>query len=98
MVRYLSTLKSPTIGEWSERSSDSDNSSIIYRTSTSESPITRLSSEGYHRPRPHPRGGWSSPTSTTTCRIYASSVWSLEEQHNPTNAMPDSGTGWTPSR
>jgi hypothetical protein len=98
MVRYLSMSKSSMIGEWLERSSDSDNSSIICRTSASESLITRLSSEGYHRLRPHPRDGWSSPTSTTMRRTYASSVWSLEEQHDPTDAVPDSGRGWTPSR
>jgi hypothetical protein len=74
MVRYLSTLKSPTIREWSERSSNSDNLSIICRTSTSELPIMRLSSEECHRPRPPPRDGWSSPTLTTMCRTYASSV------------------------
>jgi hypothetical protein len=98
MVRCLSMSKSPMIGEWSERSSNSDNLSIICRTSASESPIMRLSSEEYHRPRPHQRDGWSLPTSTTMCRTYASSVWSLEEQHNPTNAAPNNGRGWTPSR
>jgi hypothetical protein len=85
-------------GGWSERSSDSDSSSIICRTSASKSPIMRQSSEEYCRPKPRPRDDWSLPTSITTCRTYASSVLSLAEQHNPTNAALDSGGEWTPSR
>jgi hypothetical protein len=86
------------IGEWSEKSSDSDSSSIICRTSASESPITRLSSEEYHKPNPHQKGDWSSPISIISRRTYASSVLNLEEQHDPTNAALDNGRGWTPSR
>jgi hypothetical protein len=52
MARYSNMSKSPMTGEWSERSSDSDNSSIIYWTSASESPIMRPSSEECHRLRP----------------------------------------------
>jgi hypothetical protein len=48
----LSMLKSRTTGGWSKKSSDSDSSSIIYWTSTSESPIIRLSSEESRRLRP----------------------------------------------
>jgi hypothetical protein len=52
MVHCSNMSKSPVIGEWSERSSDSDNSSIIYRTSASKSPITRLSSEECRKLKP----------------------------------------------
>jgi hypothetical protein len=75
MARYLSTSKSPTTGEWSERSSDSDNLSIIYQTSASESPIMRLSSEECLKPKPHQRGAWNSPTSTTMLRPSHSQYW-----------------------
>jgi hypothetical protein len=46
------TLKLLTIGEWSEKSSNSDNSSTIYRTSASESPIMRPNLKEYCRLRP----------------------------------------------
>jgi hypothetical protein len=98
MAHCSSMSRLLTIGEWSERSSNSDSSSIICQTSTSKSPITRLSLEECHKPRPWPRGDWSSPTLTTTRRTYTSSVLNLEEQHDPTNTAPDSGGGWTPSR
>jgi hypothetical protein len=97
-ARCSSMLRLLTIGEWSERSSDSDSSSIICRTSTSKSPITRLSSEEYRRPRPWPRDGWSSPTSITMRWTYASSVLNLEEEHDPTSVAPNNGEGWIPSR
>jgi hypothetical protein len=53
MACCSSTSKLLTIGEWSERSFNSDNSNTIYRTSASESPITRLNSKECHRLKPH---------------------------------------------
>jgi hypothetical protein len=66
--------------EWLEKSSDSDNSNIIYATSTSESPIWRPSIEEYRRLSPHRRGDWNSPTSTTSCQTFMSSQdWKAKE-------------------
>jgi hypothetical protein len=98
MVRYSSTSRSPTIGEWLGRSSDSDSLSIIYQTSASELPIMRLSSEECRRPKPHQRGIWNSPISTTTPQTSVSSVPSPEEQAELTSEPTDSGEERTPSR
>jgi hypothetical protein len=98
MVRYSSISKSLTTGEWLERSSDSDNLSIIYRTSTSESPITRLSSEEYCRPRLHQKGAWSSPILTIMPRTFKSSALSPGDQAALTSEPSDSGEGRTPSK
>jgi hypothetical protein len=99
MAHCSSTSKSLTTGEWSEKSSDSDSSSIIYRTSASESPITRPNSREYHRLRPQRRDTWSSPTSTIMRQISVSSVApSLEGEQGPTSVITNSGAAWSPSR
>jgi hypothetical protein len=99
MAHCSNTSKLLTIGEWSEKSSDSDSLNTIYRTSASESPITRLSSKGYHRLKPQQRGAWNLPTSTISRQTSVSSAaLSLEEEQGLTNAITDSGAVWNPSR
>jgi hypothetical protein len=61
-------------GEWSAKSFDSGNSSIICQTSTFKLPIWRLNTKGYHRLNPHPREDWSLPISTTSCPTFTSSA------------------------
>jgi hypothetical protein len=99
MAHCLSTSKLRAIGEWSERSSDSNSLSTIYQTTISKSPITRQSSKECRRLKPQQRGIWSSPISTTMRRTSASSVApSLEEGCEPINAITDSGAVWNPSK
>jgi hypothetical protein len=86
-------------GEWLEKSSDSDNSSIIYVTSTSELPIWRLNVEEYCKLSPHRRGDWNLPTSTTLRRTSVSSQdWKAEEGEIIKGNIANSGAAWTPSR
>jgi hypothetical protein len=79
-VHCLNMSRSPTIGEWSEKSSDSANSSIIYATSASELPILRPKSEGYRRLSLRQKGGWNSPTWTSSCQTSVSSPDSSPEE------------------
>jgi hypothetical protein len=74
MARCLNTSRLLMTGEWLERSSNSDSSSIIYRTSTSELPITKLNSRGCHKPRPQRKDIWSLPISIITQQTSVSSV------------------------
>jgi hypothetical protein len=92
-------LRLLTTGKWSEKSSDSDSSSIIYQTSASESPIMRLSSKECHKLKPRQKGVWSSPTPITMHQTSVSSAaLSHEEEQEPTNAITDNGVVWNPSR
>jgi hypothetical protein len=96
---YLNILKPLMTGEWSAKSFNSSSSSIICQTSTSESPIWRLNSEGYHRLNPHPREDWNSPILTISCLTFMSlAPPSPVEEGEIIMDTKGSGEAWSPSR
>jgi hypothetical protein len=98
MGRYSNMSKSPMTGEWLERSFDSTSLNIIYVTSASKLPILRPKPKEYHRLSQRRRGGWSSPISTTSCRISVSSQGLSLKEGEITSDTTSSGMAWTPSR
>jgi hypothetical protein len=98
MACYSSMSKSPTTGEWLGRSSDSANLSIIYVTSASELPIWRLRLKGCCKLSPRQKGGWSSPTSTSSHQTFTSLAGSSPKEGEITEGMISNGAAWTPSR
>jgi hypothetical protein len=83
------------------KSSNSSNLNTTYWTSAFKLPIWRLKPEGCHKPRPHQRGDWSSPTLITSCSTsvsLAAQSLELEEEGEIIEGITDSGAAWSPSR
>jgi hypothetical protein len=100
MVCCLNMLKSQETREWLERSFNSDNLNITYRTSASESPILRWNSTECPKPRLPQKGGWSWPILTSSHPISTSSPPPSPEEGKITDSITtlSNGTEWTHSR
>jgi hypothetical protein len=90
--------RSPMTGEWLRKSSDSDSSSIICVTSAYESPIWRPKPEECRKPNRWQKGGWSSPTSTSSCRTSVFYQDLKPEEGEITEGIVNSGAVWIPFR